>query len=142
MTEWEKIIAALEELTERKISHFNRAPLAYRIAWRLGWRPPPPLFQSFKEILLFQGIGAGGFFLLFMWIAFFLKFPLASWKLYCLLIPALSLLIGLAIGLGGAISFRWRAKQMGLPPWKDYWPKITEDRNGQIDGPRVRNKAE
>ena len=38
------------------------------------------------------------------------------------MIPILGLLAGLAVGLGMAAYYRWRADKLPLPAWKNYLP--------------------
>ena len=121
MTGREKIDAAVAELRDRKVGASTAAPLLYRFFWALGILVPPPLFQSFLGILIFQG----SFFALVIGIAYALAMRVRNpldWLAVCVG-------SGLVFGFLIAVYFRAFARRLGLPRWAEYIPGGDEEEN-------------
>jgi hypothetical protein len=123
VTAREKIDAAVDYLADRGVSWASAAPPHYGLLWVFGIHIPPPHFQSFLGLFLFN--------------AFF----------YGLLCAVLALLFerhhavievtlwagsigGFLVGILVAAYYRWRALRLGLPSWSDFVANDSEDEAG------------
>lgn len=121
MGEREKIDAAVAELRERKLRAAVAAPFPYRLCWALGILVPPPLFQSFLGILVFQG----GFIALVTGVMLGVVTGLRNPGEWAMVMLACGLLFGFLM----AAYYRGFARRLGLPRWADYIPGMDEDEN-------------
>lgn len=121
MTEREKIDAAVAELRDRKVRATTAAPFLYRACWALGILVPPPLFQSFFGILVFQG----GFIAVVTGVMLGIVTGIRNPSEWALLMLACGLFFGFLMG----IYYRGFARRLGLPRWADYVPGMDEDEN-------------
>lgn len=122
-----KIRAAVDGLAARGVPRWIIAPPLYRLAWLAGVRLPPPLFQSFPQILLTNTLGFGFLGILTLSpivVAMDPGVPARVLRATLLgLIPAASLFIGFVYGLAIGAFFRARARELRLPPWRSYRPE-------------------
>jgi hypothetical protein len=123
----EKIRAAVDGLRARGVPRWIVAPPLYRLAWLAGLRLPPPLFQSFAQILLTNTLGFGVLGVLTISPIVVLMDPGVPPRVLRVtllgVIPAASLLIGFVYGMAIAGFFRARARELRLPPWHGYRPE-------------------
>src|SRR5262245_11516899 len=103
-------------LSELGLSEGFHSPPLYRLLWRLGINAPPPLFSSFGAIAFVQGSLFGVCWGAIMWVALWSRTSRFSWQLAL----GVSLLAGVLFGAWMAFLVRRRAKQLGLPLWRDY----------------------
>jgi membrane associated rhomboid family serine protease len=110
-----KVAHLLEDFKRRGIQAYSTAPPLYRLLWRMGIEVPPPHFGSFGSITLIMGLYFGVFWGLAMWFLVWRgdDMPIA-------IAVTASVLAGLLFGAIMAVYFRWRARKLGLPSWKDY----------------------
>ncbi len=111
MNEYMKRMQALaEQLAAQGVTRSTFAPPAYQIAWRLGLRVRPPLYQPFSTLALGMGTGFGVLWGLMMWIFFWRADGLPA-------LPAIgsALLGGALFGLLMAAYYRSRAARLRLP---------------------------
>lgn len=127
MSPAEKIRWAVDGLQTRGVPRWIIAPPLYRLAWFAGVRLPPPLFQSFLQILLTNTLGFGLLGILTMSPIVVVMDPGVPARVLRItllgLIPAASLFIGFAYGLAIGGFFRARARELGLPLWRSYRPE-------------------
>jgi hypothetical protein len=100
----------IEELAAQGVGRSTAAPPVYRLAWRLGLRIPPPLYQSFGARSLGTGTG------------FALSYGLVMWNLVWrpdgqtpMHAIVLSLIAGALFGLFMGLFYRWKARSLRLP---------------------------
>jgi hypothetical protein len=110
-----KVAHLLEDFKQRGINPYTTAPPLYRLLWRVGIEAPPPHFASFGSIALLMGLFFGVFWGLVMWLLVWREddVPIA-------IALIMSLVAGVLFGVIMAAYFRWRARKLALPPWKDY----------------------
>jgi Family of unknown function (DUF6404) len=136
MTESEKVEAARADLEARGVRPRAIAPPFYRLAWRLGWRLAPPHFQSFGRVLLTHLVAMVGWTLPIMWLWLTVTDPGVERRAFVLMlfgvVPAVALVIGLAVGLAAAAYYRKEARRLRLPSWRSYRP---EARARATEGP-------
>ncbi len=105
-----------------------KIPNLYKLFWKVGWKTPPPVFQSFPELLvsdiffvLFIATFAGVFdFLLFRddgeWSTLFAFLRIRYW------------IILIVLGHVWAVIDwqinRWIRKKHNLPRWRDIEPEL------------------
>lgn len=65
-----RMLAIVEELHAQGMGRYTAAPPAYRLAWRLGIRVPPPIYQSSFSFALQAGARFAVGFGLLMWVLF------------------------------------------------------------------------
>jgi hypothetical protein len=122
-----KIRAAVDGLAARGVPRWIIAPPLYRLAWLAGFRLPPPLFQSYAQILLTNTLGFGLLGVLFISPTVVLMDPGVPPRVLRLtllaVIPAASLFIGFVYGLAIGGFFRARARELRLPPWRSFRPE-------------------
>ena len=128
LTHSEKVQHFIEWAARRGISRRAAAPPFWRLAWRLGYKLPPPHFLSFWQFVCLLGgffaLGWGTSFGAFMAVMFWLTEP--TWRepifliaFIIVLIPA-SLAAGACFGLGMAWWSRRHIRQVRLPSWPDF----------------------
>ena len=114
-----KVAYLLKDFEQRGISTYTAAPPFYRLLWRLGFEVTPPHFASFSAIAQLTGAGFGvawGLFMcLFVWSV---AGSGAILSVFIAIIPAV--VAGALFGILMAAYYRWQAKKLALPPWKDY----------------------
>ncbi len=113
----QKVEHLLDDFDRRGIGRNTAAPPLYRLLWRLGVEIPPPHFAGFWPLALSTGPFFAVCWGLLMWFLLWRSddMPVA-------IAVVTSLLAGLAFGLIMAAYYRWRARKLALPPWKDYPP--------------------
>jgi hypothetical protein len=111
--------AALRLLASNGVSRFWSTPPLFWLFWRIGIKLPPPLFLGFFGSFMLSGVST---FLIF----FGLSFAYSEGELTEAL--ALSFIAGikgaLVFGLLGAVLSRWRARNRGIPLWRDFKPPV------------------
>jgi len=55
----EDMLRMVSELQAQGVSRYTSAPPVYRLAWRLGFRVKPPLYQSFRTRAATMGVAFG-----------------------------------------------------------------------------------
>jgi len=110
MTHREKVKYFIAEMKNRGVPTFTAAPPLWRLIWLLGFKAPPPYYESFVTLAVISGIFLGvcfmGFTLLIGWL------PAAA--------IGLSALAGCLFGVRWASSFRRRMDKISMPDWSDY----------------------
>jgi hypothetical protein len=106
-----RMLAISEQLAAQGVGSHTSAPPAYRIAWLLGLRVRPPLYQPFATLAQGMGTGFGVLWGVLMWIIFWRPADLSA---YAALGSAL--LAGTLFGLTMAAFYRWKAGRLRLPP--------------------------
>jgi Family of unknown function (DUF6404) len=107
----ERMLAITEELRAQGVGPYMSAPPIYRLAWRLGLRVRPPLYQPFAPLALGMGIWFG--------VAWGLLMRFLFWRTeaHPLLSAVIgSLIAGTLFGLMMAGYYRWKAGRLRLPP--------------------------
>ena len=106
-----RMLAIADELRAQRVGTYTSAPPIYRLAWMLGLRVRPPLYQSFAALALGMGIWFGVVWGSLMWFLFWRgeEKPLS-------IAVFGSLIAGLVFGLGMACYYRWKAGRLQLPP--------------------------
>ncbi|GAB5447824.1 DUF6404 family protein [Gymnodinialimonas sp.] len=110
----DRLARAMAELDASSISSLNYAPPLFRIARRLGLRPRPPHYMSFRRAVLLLGPAFGGLWGAMMW--------LLQWQdaeVPTAVVLTASLLAGALFGLAMAGYYRWAGSQAGLSKWED-----------------------
>lgn len=110
----DRLARALAELDASSISSLNYAPPMFRIARRLGLRPRPPHYMSFRRAVLVLGPTFGVMWGALMW---FLQWQDAEVAAPVALLS--SLLAGVLFGLLMAGYYRWAGSRVGLSKWED-----------------------
>ncbi|MBY4893737.1 hypothetical protein A8B78_03320 [Jannaschia sp. EhC01] len=110
----DRLARALAELDASSISALNYAPPLFRIARRLGLRPRPPHYMSFRRAVLLLGPAFGVLWGAMMWL---LQWQNAEVPTVVVLLA--SLLAGALFGLAMAGYYRWAGSQAGLSKWED-----------------------
>jgi hypothetical protein len=106
-----RMLAIADELRAQRVGKYTSAPPIYRLAWKLGIRVRPPLYQSFASLALGMGSWFGVVYGLLMW--------LLSWRGEGMSIARASiesLFAGVFFGLAMAGYYRWKAARLKLPP--------------------------
>jgi hypothetical protein len=113
----EKVAAALDDLTRRGVWRMNSAPPLYHVLWWLGIEIPPPYYGGFWPTAALTGVFFGVVWGLLMWFILWKdeQTPFA-------IAIVISVIAGVAFGCSMAAYYRWRARQLGLPPWEAYSP--------------------
>lgn len=105
------MMTVVDELRRQGVHSLTAAPPLYRLAWRLGLRIAPPLYQSFTTRAVIQGVEFAAIWGLLMW--------LLLWRSEGRSIVAVltdSAFAGLFFGLTMAAYFRRKARGLHLPP--------------------------
>jgi Family of unknown function (DUF6404) len=113
VTHREKVTYAIEDLAQRGVDTSTSAPPAWRVAWALGVKIPPPHFMGFASIALTSGILFGVLWGLLIW---YLLWHSRGW----LFTASAATLAGAAYGLLMASCYRYSATKLELPTWKQY----------------------
>jgi membrane associated rhomboid family serine protease len=106
----DRMLAITRELREQGVGAYTSAPPLFRVAWRLGLRIRPPLYQPFGKL----AFGAGAWFT----IAWGLVMWLTLWRTEgvkasnALVAAALT---GAIFGLSMGAYYRWKASRLRLP---------------------------
>lgn len=109
----EKVARFLDEMRRRGVNLSTAAPPAWRTAWRLGLRLPPPHFMEFVPLFLVTGTVFGAFWGLAMWFL--------VWRTMGSIFSATAALTaGVLFGFFMASYYRHSAVRLGLPPWEEY----------------------
>ena len=106
----ERMLAITDALRAQRVGAYTSAPPIYRLAWRVGLRLRPPLYQAFGVLALGMGIWFGVMWGLLMW--FWL------WRFEQRSIAGAvvaSLVAGTFFGLTMAAYYRRRASRLRLP---------------------------
>ena len=106
-----RMLEIVEQLHAQGVGRYTSAPPAYRLAWRLGVRVRPPIYQSFSTAALQMGVGFAVGWGVLMWVLFW-----RAEQYSLLLMVAMSLGAGAGFGLSMASYFRWKRKGLRLPP--------------------------
>ncbi len=114
MTHEQKVAAFEKQLRDRGYWISNAIPPACRLLWRMGFKVPPPCFLPFPVAALSAGIAFALIYAIFMWL---FVWP-ANITPQGALISATA--AGVLYGLAMAAFWHIRAKQLDLPPWKDF----------------------
>lgn len=110
----DRLARALAELDASSISALNYAPPMFRMARRLGLKPRPPHYMSFRRAVLLLGPAFGVLWGGLMWL---LQWQDAEVPTVVVLLA--SLLAGTLFGLAMAGYYRWAGSQAGLSKWED-----------------------
>ncbi len=113
VTHPEKVTCAIEHLAQRGISTSTSAPPAWRLAWALGVKIPPPHFMGFTSIAITSGAMFGTLWGLLIW---FLLWHSKGWRFTA----CAAALVGFAYGFLMAACYRHSATQLELPSWDQY----------------------
>jgi membrane associated rhomboid family serine protease len=100
----------VEELAAQGVGRSTSAPPAYRLAWRLGLRVRPPLYQSFAALVVGMGALFGVLWGLFMWVIFWRPDGHSPTSAI-----VTALVTGALFGLLIALFYRWKARSLRLP---------------------------
>lgn len=107
----QRMMQITDALIAQGIDRYTAAPILYRLAWRLGLRVRPPLYQSFRTLVLSHAAWFGLGFGILMWFFFWLP---GGYPLPVVLLGIV--LAGIPFGLLMAASIRRKAKHLHLPP--------------------------
>jgi hypothetical protein len=107
----ERMLRITDELAAQGVGRSTSAPPYYRLAWRLGLRTRPPLYQSFAALALGMGASFAVLTGLLMWLLFRVPEGLSVTRVLGLILAA-----GAVFGLTMASYFRWKARTLQLPP--------------------------
>lgn len=110
----DRLARAMAELDASTISSLNYAPPMFRISRRLGLKPRPPHYMSFRRAVLLLGPLFGVLWGSLMW--------LLQWRDAEVATPVVllgSILAGAIFGLLMAGYYRWAGSQAGLSKWED-----------------------
>jgi Family of unknown function (DUF6404) len=113
VTHREKVTYAIEDLAQRGIDTATSAPPAWRVAWALGVKIPPPHFMGFTSLALSSGTLFGVLWGLVIW---YLLWHSRGW----LFTASAAALAGGAYGLLMAACYRYSAAKLALPSWEQY----------------------
>jgi hypothetical protein len=94
------------------------APWLYRALWKVGVPITPPHFANFATNVLLMGAWFAGF-MLFVWQLLFRHRDLSFSRAF-----AGALWSGLLLGVTWGVYYRWQARKLSLPNWKDYPSKV------------------
>jgi hypothetical protein len=115
MTHREKVDFLINDARRINLSPWTVAPPLVRLMWTLGIEIPPPLFLSFFTIAFWAGslfgVGWGGI----MWLIQWREQNAPIW-----LVIAASGIAGISFGVIMAYYMKRKARQLGLPDWKEY----------------------
>ena len=114
MTFTEKIEYLEKDLLAKGEMKNSISPPMYRLAWKLRWELPPPLFGGFIENIMISGGFFGVVWGFAMW---FLMWP-GDMSIHVALV--ISALAGLAFGITMAIIWRRKNRKFSLGKWEDY----------------------
>jgi Family of unknown function (DUF6404) len=109
----EKVSYAIADLAQRGIDTTTSAPPAWRVAWSLGVKIPPPHFMGFLSIAMTSGIVFGVLWGLLIW---YLLWYSKGW----LFTASVAAVAGVVYGLLMATCYRYSAAQLELPSWDQY----------------------
>lgn len=113
MTHCEKVDLFVADLARRGVSEYTSAPPAWRTAWALGLKVPPPHFISFIPMALTSGI----FFGVFWGVAMhFMLWGSQGWRFSASAAVAAGILFGLCLAAYYGVS----AAKHKLPSWEKY----------------------
>ena len=113
MTYREKVDASIAGLIARGVNPYTAAPPAWRLAWILGAKVPPPHFMSFSSLALISGGFFGVLWGVAMWFVLWgsMGLPFAT---------LMGLTAGALFGLSMGAYYRHSASKLKLPPWEEY----------------------
>jgi len=115
-----KIEIYIQDMTERGWKKWSSSPPLYRLFWKLGWKVPPPIFNSFGKNFVLHGLWFG----VFMWFWFLLinLFETKYLNLYIiiLLTTVSAVVAGLISGALMAWFFRRKNRKLGMGDWENY----------------------
>jgi hypothetical protein len=106
-------LAIVDDLHAQGVARYTSASPIYRLAWQLGLRVPPPLYQSFSTLAIAVGIWFGVVWGLIMW---FLLWRSEARSLTSAVVT--SLFAAAFFGLAMAAYYRGKAGKLRLPPLK------------------------
>lgn len=107
----QRMQALTDELHAQGVPKSTSAPPAYRLAWRMGLRVRPPLYQSFASLAIGMGLWFGVLWGLVMWLLFWRRDALSITTAF-----GASLAAGVLFGLMMAAYYRRKARGLRLPP--------------------------
>ena len=116
MNDTEKRARMAEHLSSLGVPQSTFAPPFYRLLWRFGIDAPPPLFTGFVPLALAQG----GLFGIFWGVAMWAVVRVTGLFIPTLFIAVAAAIAGALFGVTMATLIRWKARQLGLPPWPQY----------------------
>jgi len=113
MTHREKVGLFITDMTKRGVNEFTAAPPAWRTAWGLGLKVPPPHFLGFVTMALTSGVFFGVLWGIAMWFLL--------WRSLGLGFGAVAgIVAGALFGISMATYYRRSAAKLNLPPWRRY----------------------
>jgi hypothetical protein len=113
MTHREKVDLFVADLARRGVSEYISAPPAWRLAWRLGLKVPPPHFIGLFPMALTSGLVFGALWGVAM---HFLVWGRMGWVFSAFFAAVAGILFGVCF----ASYYRLSAKKLNLPSWEQY----------------------
>jgi len=118
MNHQEKIALAQEELAARGVGKMTVAPPLFLLAWKLGVAIPPPHFLGFGPLAFLMGGSFGVLWGVIMWL-----FVWSHQGMPVVGAGSAALAAGVLFGVALASYYRWNARRLSLPSWRDYGEK-------------------
>jgi hypothetical protein len=128
VTHREKVECFEQLLRDRGYWISNAIPPACRTLWLLGLQTPPPYFLSFTAGVLAAGIPFGVFWATFNWLLFWPADKSVGAALES------SAMVATVFGVIMALSWRAKARKLGLPSW-DTFPQSASVGSGVVIEP-------
>jgi general stress protein CsbA len=116
MTHREKVALLVADLKAKGVNRYTTAPPLFRLVWSFGFELSPPFYISFFPIMLFAASWFGTWMGVCTWLIFMRRRRSLTLTGFLLPIGVASLLFGFYV----ALYYRWKAKQLNLPEWRDY----------------------
>jgi hypothetical protein len=111
-----RLARAMAELEASTIRRHNYAPPMFRLARRVGLKPRPPHYMSFRRAIFLLGPCIGVTWGGLMWL---LQGRDAAQVVPTPVLLAASILAGIGIGALMAAYYRWAGSEAGLSKWED-----------------------
>ena len=111
----EKIEYLIKDLEAKGEKKSNAAPPLYKLFWRIGWELPPPIFASFLQNTIIQGVLFGIPWGMFMWFVLWRRQNGHLW-VACLA----AAFAGISFGIIMAHLWSKKNKKLGLGSWDQY----------------------
>ena len=115
MNHHEKVALLKEDLAARGVRKMTIAPPFFWLAWKMGVAVPPPHFLGFGAL----GLLMGGFFGVF-WGAIMWLFVWSHQRMPVIGAGIVAVAAGLFFGIAMASYYRWSARKLSLPSWRNY----------------------